>query len=119
LRGWSGDVIGEPDSSHRFWVAIAGAVIALVTVSARLVDAEERPARPDIWSLKLGIPASALPRDAFVDYACGSNGGPPQQVLTGWSDYDKCPPEPTDCANSISAMTTSSNIGQRRIAREH
>jgi hypothetical protein len=94
LRGWSGDVIGEPDSPHRFWVAIAGAVIALVTVGASLVDAEERPSRAEIWSLKLGIPASALPRDAFVDYACGSNGGPPQQTLTGWSDYDKCPSEP-------------------------
>jgi hypothetical protein len=43
--------------------------------------------------LKLGTPVSALPRDAFVDYACGSDGGPPQQALGGWSDYDKCPPE--------------------------
>jgi len=30
----------------------------------------------------------------LVDYACGSNGGPPQQSLAGWSDYDKCHPEP-------------------------
>jgi hypothetical protein len=35
-----------------------------------------------------------LPQDAFIDYACGSNGGPPQQPLAGWSDYDKCRPEP-------------------------
>ena len=52
------------------------------------------PMRADVWSLKLGTPASVLPHDAFVDYACGSNGGPPQQSLAGWSDYDKCPPEP-------------------------
>src|SRR6202022_591412 len=52
------------------------------------------PMRADIWSLKLGTPASALPQDAFVEYACGGKGGPPQQALTGWSDYDKCPPEP-------------------------
>jgi len=52
------------------------------------------PTRADIWTLKLGTPASALSRDAFVDYACGSNGGPPQQLLTGWSDYGNCPAEP-------------------------
>ena len=42
----------------------------------------------------MGTQASALPRDAFVDYGCGSNGGPPQQPLAGWSEYDKCPAEP-------------------------
>ena len=56
--------------------------------------ADEPPRRADIWSLKLGTPAPALPRNAFIDYACGSNGGPPQLPLAGWSDYDKCPPEP-------------------------
>src|SRR5262249_24486221 len=50
----------------------------------------DQRARADIWSLKLGTPASALPHDAFDDYACGSNGGPPQQSLAGWADYDKC-----------------------------
>jgi len=59
-----------------------------------IAHAEDARPRADIWTLKLGTPASALSRDAFVDYACGSNGGPPRQALTGWSDYDKCPPEP-------------------------
>ena len=72
-------------------IVFAAALVLLVGVAGRT---EDRPSRAEIWSLKLGIPASALPRDAFVDYACGSNGGPPQQALTGWSDYDKCPPEP-------------------------
>ena len=71
-------------------IVFAAALLLLGGVAGRT---EDRPSRAEIWSLKLGIPASALPRDAFVDYACGSNGGPPQQVLTGWSDYDKCPPE--------------------------
>jgi hypothetical protein len=44
--------------------------------------------------LRLGTPAAALPRDAFVDYACGSNGGPPQLAIAGWTDYAKCRPEP-------------------------
>lgn len=70
------------------------AVAACLVLGAALAHAEDAPTRADIWTLKLGAPASALPRDAFVDYACGSNGGPPQQALSGWSDYAKCRPEP-------------------------
>ena len=76
----------------RTWLAFI-AVAALV-LGAGLARAEDQPARADIWGLKLGTPAAALPRDAFADYACGSNGGPPQQSLVGWTDYDKCRPEP-------------------------
>jgi hypothetical protein len=70
-------------------------IAALIALSAASVHAEERPRRADIWSLKLGTPASALPGKDFIDYACGSDGGPPQQPLAGWSDYAKCPPEPS------------------------
>ena len=69
-------------------------VAALVVLGAACGRAAEIPRRADIWTLKLGTSASALPSDAFIDYACGSNGGPPQQPLSGWSDYGKCPPEP-------------------------
>jgi hypothetical protein len=71
-------------------ILLAGALLFTVSTAR----AEDPPARADIWSLKLGTPALALPREAFVDYACGSNGGPPQQSLTGWSEYRKCAPEP-------------------------
>src|SRR5260370_26171002 len=73
---------------------IQSIVAVLLLLGATMPRAEETPTRAEIWSLKLGTPVSALPRDAFVDYACGSNGGPPQQALTGWSDYAKCLPEP-------------------------
>src|ERR1700761_1480265 len=68
------------------------AVVSLL-LSAPMARAEDTPTRADIWSLRLGTPASALPRDAFIDYSFGSNGGPPQQALAGWSDYDKCSPK--------------------------
>ncbi len=67
---------------------------ALIALGAGTARAEDAPRRADVWSLKLGTPASALPNNDFIDYACGSNGGPPQQPLAGWSDYDKCRPEP-------------------------
>ena len=69
------------------------AVAAIIILGASTARADYAPKRADVWSLKLGTPAAALPRDAFIDYACGSNGGPPQQPLSGWSYYGKCPPE--------------------------
>jgi hypothetical protein len=75
-------------------VILAVVATAVFALGIKLALAEDRPMRADVWSLKLGTPASMLPHDAFVDYACGSNGGPPQQSLAGWSDYDKCHPEP-------------------------
>ena len=70
------------------------AVAAVIVLGAGSARAEDQPARADVWSLKLGTPAAALPIDAFVDYACGGNGGPAQQPLAGWSEYDRCRPEP-------------------------
>ena len=66
----------------------------LIVLGAEIAGAEDAPRRPDVWSLKLGTAASALPNNDFIDYACGSNGGPPQQALAGWSEYDMCKPEP-------------------------
>jgi hypothetical protein len=51
--------------------------------------------RASVWDLALGQPISAQPSpDAFRGFACGSNGGPPRQRLTGWSDYMRCGAEP-------------------------
>jgi hypothetical protein len=69
-------------------------IVVLIVLSAAVGHAEEPLRRADIWSLRLGTPAAALSNNDFVDYACGSNGGPPQRPLTGWSDYGKCPAEP-------------------------
>ena len=70
------------------------ALAALTLLGAASGRAEEAPRRADLWSLKLGTPASQLPNNDFINYACGSNGGPPQEPLAGWSDYNKCKPEP-------------------------
>ena len=50
--------------------------------------------RATVWDLKLGQPASAQPAPGqFRGFACGSNGGPPRQQLSGWSDFRRCPAE--------------------------
>jgi len=54
----------------------------------------ERPRRFEVWDLKLGSHVDQLP-DEFIDYACGTNGGPPSLPLNGWSDFRRCRPEPS------------------------
>src|SRR5262249_31899807 len=74
--------------------AIAGLLVAL-TAPANNATAQEPPRIPgadraDIWTLKLGTHATEIPVEAFTDYACGTNGGPPALALGGWTDYPKC-----------------------------
>ena len=86
---------GRLRSRHEGGTALIQSVIAaLLAFGVGVARADNAPTRADIWTLKLGTPASALSSDAFVDYACGNNGGPPQQALTGWSEYQKCQAEP-------------------------
>ncbi len=68
--------------------------IVLSALTAAWAQDNERPTRHEIWDIKLGTPAAALPDD-FVDYACGTNGGPPSTPLAGWSDFRRCRPEPS------------------------
>ena len=89
----SGPETGPLTVTAENFVRATLAAVALIVLGAALGHAEQPPRPPDIWSLKLGTPASALPGKDFIDYACGSDGGPPQQPLAGWSDFGKCPPE--------------------------
>ena len=52
----------------------------------------DRPTRLEVWDLQLGTQLEALP-DEFVDYACGTNGGPPATPLNGWREVRRCRPE--------------------------
>jgi hypothetical protein len=45
---------------------------------------------PDFRDLALGVSAAAMPTKGYDFFACGSDGNPPLQRLTGWSDYMKC-----------------------------
>ena len=70
-------------------------LLALACASvAALAESGGRPARLEVWDLPLGTPIGQLP-DEFIDYACGTNGGPPSTPLTGWRDVTRCRPEPS------------------------
>ena len=47
--------------------------------------------RASVWDLKIGQGVAAQPSSSeFRGFACGSNGGPPRQRLTGWNDFKRC-----------------------------
>jgi hypothetical protein len=68
--------------------------LGLVCVSQAQSAPNELPRRLEVWDLRLGLHVDQLP-DEFVDYACGTNGGPPSLPLNGWQDFRRCRPEPS------------------------
>jgi len=71
------------------WLAIIVTGCAtLPTVS----HAEERPTRSTIWDIHLGDTASSIPNE-YVNYACGTNGGPPSLPLANFAAFKKCKPD--------------------------
>ena len=71
---------------------MVGSIVGAVALSAAIGLAQVRPTRVEIWDLKLGSALDAVP-DEFTDYACGTNGGPPSTLLSGWRDFRRCRPE--------------------------
>src|SRR5499426_448286 len=75
-------------------LALAVGLLGLFWASEVVSDAQQRPRRLEIWDLQLGAPVDQLP-DEFIDYACGTAGGPPSRPLDGWRDFHRCRPEPS------------------------
>ena len=66
------------------------ALLALAFACAPYSEAQELR-RATVWDLKIGQPVSAQPPpDQFRGFACGANGGPPRQPLSGWSGFARC-----------------------------
>ena len=68
-------------------------LLGLVLAGPLTAAPQERPTRPEVWDLELGLTIEALPA-GFAEYACGSNGGPPGAPLAGWRDFRRCRAEP-------------------------
>jgi len=58
-----------------------------------VAPAQAEALKPDFRTLAIGLKASELPTEGYEGFACGSNGGPPFEPLTGWVDYARCKPE--------------------------
>jgi hypothetical protein len=75
--------------------ARAIAALTLAALSVAFANAQPRRDPGEIHGLKLGLKASEMSTDTFGDLACGSNGGPPRQMIDDWADFRKCRPEPS------------------------
>ena len=56
------------------------------------VRAQDRPTRLNVWDIHIGELASAIP-DEYINYACGTNGGPPSLPLANFMEFKKCRPD--------------------------
>jgi hypothetical protein len=68
-------------------------VLALVwAVPIEQLRAQDRPTRLNFWDIHIGEKAAEIP-DAFVNYACGTGGGPPSIPLANFTEFEKCRPD--------------------------
>lgn len=70
--------------------------LAVIFLSAPVAGQDDAGSlyAPSVWDLELGAHATELARDPFIDFACGTNGGPPSLPILDWRDYATCRPEP-------------------------
>lgn len=75
-----------------FWAALLG--FAAMAVPAHAQDTRDAGLyAPSIWDLQIGAHASELPAEEYINFACGTNGGPPSLALKGWTEFLRCTPE--------------------------
>jgi hypothetical protein len=91
--------ISDPPPARR-GIASRLARLGRIAVAGLLVGGASSPAfsaefEPEFRTLGLGQTAAELATEEYENFACGTNGGPPGQVLDGWTDFMQCAPEPS------------------------
>lgn len=71
---------------------IASPLLAALAVAGGGAVRAQQP-MPTIWDVEPGTPVGNLPDEAFVDPACGTNGGPPGLAIGAFENYARCRPE--------------------------
>jgi uncharacterized protein YjbI with pentapeptide repeats len=74
------------------WAAAAVAGATTVAAQTPTTAPAAAPAYT-IWDLPVGAHATELPTENFIDFACGTNGGPPSMMLANWAEHTRCRPE--------------------------
>lgn len=62
------------------------ALLAALALALPVAAAE----RPTVWELRLGLSAAEQPV-GFVEFACGTKGGPPGKPVAGFAAFADCP----------------------------
>ena len=70
-----------------------GLFLILIWLSSiEQIRAQDRPTRLNVWDIHTGEAASQIP-DGFINYACGTDGGPPSIPLKNFTEFKKCRPD--------------------------
>jgi hypothetical protein len=68
------------------------AFVLVLLAPIEQIPAQDRPTRLNVWDIHIGQAASGIP-DGFVNYACGTDGGPPSVPLKNFTEFKKCRPD--------------------------
>jgi hypothetical protein len=68
------------------------AVFLIWLLPGAQIRAQDRPTRLNVWDIHIGATAAAIP-DGFINYACGTDGGPPSIPLANFTEFKKCRPD--------------------------
>jgi hypothetical protein len=72
---------------------VGGLALVLVwLVPIGQIRAGDRPTRLNVWDIHIGEAAAKIP-DGFINYACGTDGGPPSLPLANFTEFRKCRPD--------------------------
>ena len=74
---------------HALLVVVSLSLAFGVTTESAL--SAEDPLKGDLRNLSVGTKIADLPKERFINFACGANGGEPTTELSGWQDYATCP----------------------------
>ena len=76
---------------------LAVAIMSLIGTIEALAQAPTNPRdlfdHPAVWDFRLGVKASTLSEEGFMEFACGTNGGPPARAVRGFGDSVGCTAE--------------------------
>ncbi len=74
----------------KIWGRRAGIACA-AALMATTADIGEAPAQGDIRMFTTGLTVAELPKEGYLNFACGNNGSAPGEPIAGWADFAACP----------------------------
>src|SRR5215467_13716150 len=84
---------GQEAAVNQLAHLVGALVLTLIGITPIVqIRAQDRSTRLNVWDIHLDDAASAIP-DGFINYACGTNGGPPSIPLANFTEFKKCRPE--------------------------
>ena len=90
-RRFHGRQGGRGAAAYLCWVGWVALTLSWLIPIAQ-TSAQNRPTRLNAWDIHIGETAAEIP-DGFINYACGTDGGPPSIPLRNFTELKKCRPD--------------------------